>query len=236
MTGLWQFAWRPPVCRIVGRTLVCPQPEGLAPYSLLRDNHRAFEGEELYLWFRFSGRVAYPNMYIRNMSLLTLTLLAVAISTSCGEKKEDPGVPIAEKRPAPPPLTPGISQTLTRSDKPLMYRFDRLGSVANPLTQKNIQIPGDSSALIMGWAVDDTAKKLSGGVDVVIDQTTYSARPSNRTDVAAYYKQPDLAMAGFELLVPPGLLTKGDHTLSIRVISSDKKSYYQGDVVKFAVN
>jgi len=43
-------------------------------------------------------------------------------------------------------------------------------------------------------------------------------------------------MSGFELTLPAGQLSKCEHSISIRVISSDKQSYFQGDVLKFAVN
>ena len=176
-------------------------------------------------------------MYIRSTSLLALTVLAVSVLTSCGEKKDDPGVPIVEKRPAPPALVPGISQNLTKSTKPAMVRLDRFGTVTNPAPQKPFQIAADSSPLIMGWAIDETAKKLAGGIEVVLDQNPYIARTGvSRTDVAEYYKQPDYTLSGFELTLPPGQFTKGEHSVSIRVISSDKKSYFQGDVLKFVVN
>jgi len=143
------------------------------------------------LWFRFSRRVAFPNyMFTRNMSLLALTVLAVSVFTSCGEKKDDPGVPIVEKR--PPALVPGTSQNLTKSAKPALVRLDRVGTVINPVPQQPFQISGDKPVLIMGWAIDDTTKKLPGGVDVVLDQTPYSAHTGvNRNDVAEYYKRPD---------------------------------------------
>jgi len=176
-------------------------------------------------------------MYIRTTSLLTLTVFAVFVSMSCGDKKEDPGVPIVQKAPPPPALVPGTSQNLTKNAKPAMVRVDRFGSVNNPAPQKSFQIAGDGAVLIMGWAVDETAKKLAGGIDVVIDQAVYSAKTGiSRTDVADYYKRPDYTLSGYELTLPPGQLTKGEHTASIRVISNDKTSYFQGDVLKFAVN
>jgi hypothetical protein len=176
-------------------------------------------------------------MYIRITGLLTLTVIASVVSISCGDKKEDPGVPISSSRPAAPVLAPGISQTLTKNDKPPLYHLDSFGPVKNPGGPKPFEIASDSSNLVMGWAVDPVTKQLPGGIDVVVDQATFTAKAkTQRTDVADHFKRPDYVSSGFELVLPPGQLTKGEHTASIRVISSDKKSYYQGDVMKFMAN
>jgi hypothetical protein len=181
-------------------------------------------------------------MYIRNMSLLTLTALAVALLTSCGgEQKPDPGTPVATKpKPAPPPLVPGTSQNLTRVAKlppQPTYHVDRFGPANNPAPQKSFEIAGDTSVLIMGWAIDGAAKKLPGGIEVLLDQAPFAAHTGvNRTDVADFFKRPDYAMAGFELIMPPGQLSKGEHSAAIRVISNDKTSYYQTELLKFVVN
>jgi hypothetical protein len=145
---------------------------------------------------------------------------------------ESPGTP-----PPAQPLPPGISQNLTRSDKPLTYFFDYFGPVQGPAAQKSVQVAGIAANAITGWAIDDSAKKLAGGVDVVIDQAPYSAHYGTvRTDVAAHFKNPDYTNSGFDLTLAPGQLPKGSHSVSIRVIASDKKSYYQGPPIQFSVN
>jgi hypothetical protein len=176
-------------------------------------------------------------MYIRHLSLLALTVLAVSVSISCGDKKDDPGVPISTVKPAPPALVAGTSQNLPKSDKLPKYHLDRIGAENNPDPKKTVQVAADSSIMFMGWAIDDTTKQLPGGVDIAIDQSVYSAHAgTNRSDVADYFKRPELATAGFELIVPAGQLSKGEHTATIRVISSDKKSYFQTETWKFVVN
>ena len=173
-------------------------------------------------------------MSIRTRNLPIMTLLAVAASLSCSEKN-DPGVPIVPPHTAAP--SPGISQSLTRNDKPPLYHFDRFGPVKDPTLQKSFEIPGDVPQHLEGWAVDPTTNALSGGVDIVIDSTTFTAAIGlNRADVAVHFKRPDYAGAGFELTLPVGRLTKGAHAISIRVIASDRKSYYQGEAVPFTVN
>ena len=90
---------------------------------------------------------------------------------------------------------------------------------------------------ITGWAVDDPKKMLAGGVDVVIDQVPYSAHyGSERKDVATHFKQPAYNASGFELMIAPEQLPKGQHSVFLRVISNDKKSYYQGPVIQFVIS
>jgi hypothetical protein len=143
---------------------------------------------------------------------------------------------MAGSKTAVAPLVPGNTPNLTPSKVAPMYHLDAIGSSVNPTAAKSFELFGDKSILVMGWAIDGPTKTLAGGVDVVIDQAPYSAHyGTGRTDVAGYYKRPDYEKSGFELTLPPGQLTKGDHSLSIRIISSDRKSYYQGEVVKFTI-
>ena len=181
--------------------------------------------------------------------LLTL-IVAMVLLSACGGGKDDsasrsggaPPSPAVTESKAPgsappvPPLVPGMSQTLTKSDVAPIYHLDSIGSVSNPSPQKAGQLAGDTPVLIMGWAIDPANKNLAGGIEVVLDGSTYIAHyGTSRNDVADYFKRPDYQRAGFELLLPPGQLAKGEHSASIRVIASNKKSYYQSEVVKFVV-
>jgi hypothetical protein len=166
------------------------------------------------------------------MSKLTPVLaLTVFLLTSCGSKD-------AEHSATPPPSwAPGISQNLTRNPATPECVLDNIGQVSNPAAQKSVQVPGDASFGITGWAVDATNKAPAGGIDAVIDGAPYAAHyGSTRTDVANHFNQPAYLNSGFELFVAPGQLSKGPHSVAIRVISNDKKSYYQGPVVQFSVN
>lgn len=171
-----------------------------------------------------------PTMFIfiRSYSVPAIALLALSALTSCGTKDEPT---------TPPTWAPGISQNLTRSTATTSCVLDNIGQVSNPATQKYVQVPGSTTFAINGWALDDTNKTTAAGVDVVIDQAPYSAHYGTpRPDVAAHFSNPGYTNSGFELMVAPGQLSKGQHSVSIRIISSDKKVFYQGPVVPFAVN
>ena len=182
-------------------------------------------------------------MSIQAKSPLTIVVLALALSLSCGNKDTgtaagNPPATAPAPAPAPPaPLPPGISQDLARNSAAPFYNFDSLGPINYPATQKGIQISGDTDFAASGWALDVSKKGVAGGVDVVIDNVPHAARYGvPRTDVASHFNRPDYANAGFLLVIAKGQLSKGQHTLSVRVISSDKKSYNEGPVVSFTVN
>lgn len=176
------------------------------------------------------------SIFTRANSLLTITIVALAVSVSCG--KQD--VEATTNKPAataPKPLPPGVTPNLARSELKTLSIIDNIGPVSDPAAQKSVQVSGDTTFGITGWAVDEPKKTAAGGVDVVIDQAPYSAHyGSERKDVSTHFNQPQYLASGFELMIAPGQLPKGQHSVAIRVISSDKKSYYQGPVVQFAVN
>jgi hypothetical protein len=175
-------------------------------------------------------------MFMRSKSFLTIVVLA-GISISCGSK-ESSGTATTSAPPAtPPPLAAGISQGLTKNSAPPAYNFDSLGSINYPAVQKSNEISSATETLASGWALDVSQKGVAGGVDVVIDQVPYSAKyGSVRKDVADHFKCPDCTNSGFQLTLARGQLTKGPHTINVRVISPDKKSYNEGPVVQFTVN
>jgi hypothetical protein len=170
--------------------------------------------------------------------LFLIVLVVLGMSLSCGRKDdESEGTPPAANTSAPAkPLTPGVTQNLTRSDAATLCVVDNIGLVSDPARQQTVQVPGDKTFGITGWAIDQSKKTVAGGVDVVIDQSPFSAHyGSPRKDVATHFSQPAYEASGFELMIAPGQLPKGQHSASIRIISNDRKSYYQGPVIQFAV-
>ena len=175
-------------------------------------------------------------MFIRSHSLLSIVVLAVAVTVSCGTKDQATS---AENHPAaaPAPLPAGVTQDLKRNTAQPFYTFDSLGPVNYPAIQKSIQIAADTEFAISGWALDESKKSTAGGVDVVLDQVPHSARYGmERPDVASHFNRTDYTNCGFQLNVGRGQLSKGPHSVSVRVIANDKKSYNEGPVIQFTVN
>jgi hypothetical protein len=130
-----------------------------------------------------------------------------------------------------------MSQGLAHSDLVPLCFLDNIGAVPNPAADKSIHVPGEKAIAFTGWAVDEPNKGAAAGVDVVIDQVPYSARyGTERADVSQHYKIPAYRNSGFQMTMAPGQLPKGPHTVSLRVISRDKQTYYQSPTWPFAVD
>ena len=95
-----------------------------------------------------------------------------------------------------------------------------------PVVVKSADTP---SVVIAGWAVDGPAKASAGGVMFNIDgksdiTATYGAE---RADVATVLKDPNYKMSGFGIAIPTQSIEKGRHTISMKILTSDKKGYYE---------
>lgn len=148
-------------------------------------------------------------------TLLPFILLGAAV-TSCGSPA-----------PAPAPAT-GLTRDMPVSKVGTTFVIDFIGSVASPMNKTSVNVSGSQPLRVSGWAVDLPAKAVAANVDVVIDGVPYAARYGMpRNDVAAYLQDPKYERSGFEYMVPARQLSKGTHTISVRVIMSDGKAYVQ---------
>lgn len=93
-----------------------------------------------------------------------------------------------------------------------------------------VEIDSESEDIIIfnGWAVDERAGDVAGGVFIVIDdrievRATY---PQERGDVANYYKNSRYASSGFSAAILSESIGKGVHTLSLKILNNGKGGYY----------
>ena len=118
------------------------------------------------------------------------------------------------------------------------YTIDTIGNVTISNKQRPlpvIEIAGKKNLLITGWAVDDRAKLLAGGVEVNIDGKLFPAVYGlDRPDVAKAYEIPAYKLSGFKASIPLADIGKGEHTLTLKVYTYDKKNYFSsGEKIKF---
>jgi hypothetical protein len=166
-----------------------------------------------------------------------IVVLAAAFALSCDKKDVETASGSPAAAPAPAPLPPGVSKNLTHNNAAPFYNFDNLGPVNYPAVQKAIQVSADTDIGVAGWALDVSKKGPAGAVDVVLDNVPHAAHYGlDRTDVSSHFNRPDYAKCGFQLILAKGQLSKGPHSVSVRVISSDMKSYNEGPVIQFTVN
>lgn len=100
----------------------------------------------------------------------------------------------------------------------------------NPQDQP-VVVPGRKPFIkITGWAVDERAKDVAGGVYVDVDGKLFPAFYGQRkAGVARRFDVPAYERSGFERAIPTSEIGQGTHTLSIVVLTSDKKGYYRPD-------
>jgi phosphoglycerol transferase len=87
--------------------------------------------------------------------------------------------------------------------------------------------------LVLGWAVDSPQRQLAGDVDLAIGRRLFPALYGfDRADVAAYLGSSIYQPSGFAARVNgTHLIDAGAGTLSIRILSADRRCYYEGPSV-----
>jgi hypothetical protein len=111
--------------------------------------------------------------------------------------------------------------------------FLALDEIAGQLPKPNIAIVVNAQLMpritVRGWAVDQRAKTEAGGVIINVDGSTdvLANYGQPRPDVANNLKNPDYMNSGFTASIDTATLSKGHHTLTMRVVTADKKGYFE---------
>lgn len=170
--------------------------------------------------------VATPGHAIRRRVALTAALLIGMLALSACEG--DP--------PGPGDKTAGSDQAATsttalaRAPGETTIYIDTVNkqvpSAKGPVTVNVEQTP---QIMVNGWALDKPGQSPAGGVVMVIDgnvevPTTYGAE---RSDVAKFLNNPNYTKSGFVGWINVATITKGQHILSFKVLTADKRGYYE---------
>ena len=155
--------------------------------------------------------------------LILIFSFAIA-STACSGSETE-----TNSNSAPPPAEAAKSAP-QRVLGDTAYSVDSINSQALPKTGAVVVNSANTPSIIVaGWAVDGQAKAPAGGVILSIDgkselTATYGAE---RPDVATVLKEPNYKLSGFGVAIPTGSLEKGKHTIALKILTSDKKGYYE---------
>jgi len=85
----------------------------------------------------------------------------------------------------------------------------------------------DNTITIKGWAIDERAQNIAGGVYIDIDGKTFPALYGfSRPDIAGAFRRPSYNNCGFERTIPVSYIGSGIHKLSIKILTIDGISYY----------
>lgn len=189
-----------------------------------------------------------PGVLIGIVFAIVAVFFGILIVTAVS-KQQRSAVPATAPPPPPPALTPASATVapslpaatlpptvptgaLAKAPGTTTYTIQSLNETTfdKPVTDP-IPVPSGGAITLVGWAVDTAATNLAGGVIVSVDETinyqaTYGlARP----DVAAVLGNPVYTKSGFMVTFPASILTRGMHTITIKILTSDGKSYYQPD-------
>jgi hypothetical protein len=127
------------------------------------------------------------------------------------------------QRSLPPPLS-NLSPVSSTTSSALTI-------TANGISQQDqaVIVPQRASFLeLTGWAVDADNESAAGGIDVDIDDRLFPAfYGEERQDVASSSGVPSYKYSGFERAIPVSEVGPGVHELSVVVLTSDRRGYYQ---------
>jgi len=130
--------------------------------------------------------------------------------------------------------TPSLKiENLTPIEGSTQFHIDSINYY--PLSQQNpgiINLSNQTETLtIWGWAVDQEAKNTAGGVFISIDgQIDIPAMYSmDRPDIAASFGESRYRFSGFMASFATSVVGEGQHTLSLKIVTVDKKGYYEPD-------
>jgi phosphoglycerol transferase len=126
------------------------------------------------------------------------------------------------------PPTPSLAPMVSVADQ-----VDQIGESRPPFGTGPARIRRSQDSKVSGWAVDGPRRAPAAAVDVVIDRiafpTTYGI---HRNDVAEYFKRPNYRDTGFAAVIPANAIPRGEHWLSIRVVTADGGCYYESPGVR----
>ena len=112
-------------------------------------------------------------------------------------------------------------------------------NTVNGISAKKIKRPlvVNKNLEIVGAAIDLPANAVAGGVYVQVGTKHFVANyGQKRAGLAKQLKNNKLLKSGFRITIPKNKLDKGVQTISLKVVSKDRKSYYlKRDLVKIKV-
>jgi len=128
--------------------------------------------------------------------------------------------------PCPPPAS--LAPMVKVEDQ-----VDQIGLSRAPFGATPPSIRSAEDSKVSGWAVDAPSRAPASGVDVVIDRMVFpTIYGANRNDVAQFFSRPNYRETGFTATIPANTLSRGEHWLSMRVVTADGRCYFQSPAVR----
>ena len=126
-----------------------------------------------------------------------------------------------------PPEAVAVTRNLPKLPGGPSWNIESVGN-QNVDQRKSFDLPAQEKFRIVGWAVDQQAKNAAGGVEVAIDGGLFAAEYGKpRPDVAKALGVPAYADAGYTIELLGQQFSPGKHSLSVRVLTHDRKAYWE---------
>lgn len=192
-------------------------------------------------------------MTIKNLLPLLIIIFSISIYTSCQNdsastkktkteqrkklnkaKKANKKNANKKKNAKPKPLPP-ISK-LKKSDKQTRATIHEVNGNKAAKDKQPFRLT-DKNILVKGIAIDRPRKNPAAGVYVKIGEQYFKANYGKPSKILAEQtKNPRYSKAGFSVNIPKTKIKNGDYEVSLCVVSSDRKTYYeQKEKVKIKV-
>ena len=123
-----------------------------------------------------------------------------------------------------------VLSALTRMHAETPFHIDSINThLLTSLDTQTIHVASEEEMLeIRGWAIDADAENIAGGVYVDIDGQLYpTIYGKEREDIARYFDMPAYRYSGFQTSLLTSHLRKGEHELSIKILTHNQTAYYQ---------
>lgn len=177
------------------------------------------------------------------MKSVTIACFTAALALAACDEPKPRNPPPAEAPPsvaaapaAAPAATAAASTGLPKREGMAGFYVDYIGAAPDPLNRQPAVAAADKPLTVGGFAFDSASKQPAKAVDVVVDGVAYpAAYGTPRDDVAKFHKNQALVNVGYAVSIPAGTVAPGDHTLILRVVSTDGAGYQESVPVKFTV-
>lgn len=171
----------------------------------------------------------YNALEIRRSAIAAILVAVIAIGLGACSDTEDEVSNPAPVISSTAPAASGPLKDLKNVGKNTIFSIDIVNGQALP---KSGPIVVNTHHVTMGgWAVDQQAQSEAGGVYVTVDggmdvPTEYG---TERKDVADINKNPRYRRCGFAASIETSTMAKGRHMLGLKILTADKKGYYEPD-------
>jgi len=131
----------------------------------------------------------------------------------------------------------GFSKDLSVNSSDALMRIDELSINADKIlkVEPKIACPYSENDFldISGWAVDPEIEDTAAGVFIEVDGRIYPAYYGlDRPDVAKYYDNGNYRYSGYVGYIRFSDMGIGVHDIEIKILSKDKKTYYDAETFK----